>query len=179
MAELRRISVSDNFNLDEFLDPYTYLFEKDNGIDKMDFKVFQIAQKIREIHGKPIIINNWWATYQRLKKEGYSEINIVKIIEADNNVRKWSGLRTDRSNVGAKNGAHYKGQAADLVGNGDEYYNLVKNHAKELYCLGLRRIEDKRITRTWLHIDTLERNTKPNSIRVVDLTKSTETICFN
>jgi len=175
---MKRIEVSENFMLDEFLDPYTYLFDKDNGLDKMDFKVFQIAQKVRELHGQPLVINTWWGTYKDLKNRGYSDIDIVKSIEDNRGLRKWSGLRTVRSDVGGKNSEHRKGKAIDLKGNGLELYNIVKNNAEELYCVGLRRIEDKRITTTWLHCDTGERNTKPNSIRVVDLTKCTETIYF-
>ena len=54
----------------------------------------------------------------------------------------------------------------------------VRDNAKEFYNLGLRRLEDISITKGWLHIDTWEHNTKPNSIRVVDRTKCTETIYF-
>ena len=175
---MKRIEVSPNFFLDEFLDVYTYLFEKDNGLNKIDFKLFQIAQKVRELHGRPLVINTWWTTYLQLKAMKYSDIDIVKHIEGSSIIRKWSGLRTNRSNVGAKNGAHYLGKAIDMSGNGDELYKVVKDNAEALYCLGLRRIEDKKITRTWLHADTYEKNTKPNSIRVVDLTKCTETIYF-
>lgn len=175
---LKRIKVSNNFYLDEFLDPYTYLFDKDNGLNIMDFRLFQIAQKIRELYGKPLFINTWWNRYLDLKSQGYVDIDIVKFIENDNSIRKWSGLRTNRSDVGGKNSAHRKAKAIDLKGNGKKLYELVKANAKELYNLGLRRIEDKKITTTWLHADTWERNTKPNSIRVVDLTKCTETIYF-
>lgn len=174
---MKRITVSPNFYLDEFLDPYTYLKEKDNGLDQLDFKLFQIAQKVREMYGQPLYINTWWDFYQ-LKKDTLSIDQIISQIENSNSLRKWSGLRTSRSNVGGKNSAHRKGMAIDLKGNGQKLYEVVKDNAKELYCAGLRRIEDKKITTTWLHADTWEKNTKPNSIRVVDLTKCTETIYF-
>lgn len=177
-ATIKRIEVSSNFYLDEFLDPYTYLFDKDNGLDKIDFKMFQIAQKVRELHGKTLVINTWWSTYIELSKRDYSKIDIVKFIENNNGLRKWSGLRTNRSDVGAKNGAHYKGQAIDMKGSQHELFKIVKDNAKEFYCIGVRRLEDPKITNGWLHLDTMERNTKPNSIRVVDLTKETETIYF-
>lgn len=178
MMKTERIKVTDNFSLDEFVDPYTYLFETNFGLNQIDLKIFQIAQKIRELYGKPLYINTWWATYLSMKENNYSDIDIVKFIENSNGLRKWSGLRTVRCDIGAKNSAHKTGQAVDLKGDGEALYKVVKNNAKELYCLGLRRIEDKKITKTWLHADTLERYTKPNSIRVVDLTKETETIYF-
>lgn len=175
---MKRINVSPNFYLDEFLDPYTYLFDKDNGLDKIDFRLFQIAQKVREMHGKPLVINTWWNNYLELKKLNYSDKEIAIYIENNNSLRKWSGLRTNRSNVGAKNGAHYNGQAIDMKGNQHQLFKIVKDNAKDFYSMGVRRLEDPRITNGWLHLDTMERNTKPNSIRVVDLTKETETIYF-
>src|SRR5690606_35906318 len=125
--------------------------------------------------GKPKTINNWWSYYKG--KMNTTEIRqIIFNIEHSQAHRKWSGLRTVRCSVGAKNGAHYSGQAFDAVGNGKELYNLVKKNAKEFHRLGVRRMEDFRITLSWIHLDTLERNTEPNSIRVVDLTKATEII---
>lgn len=175
---MTRIKMTKNFHLDEFVDPYTYLFESDNGLSKLDERLFKLAQKIRELYGKPLTINNWWVHYVRLKQEGKNDLNIANALLANNSIRRWSGLRTLKSNIGAKNGAHYRGLAIDLAGDGDELYDIVKNNAKELYDLGLRRIEDKSIAKTWLHADTWEKNTVKKSIRVVDKVKSTETIYF-
>ena len=78
--------------------------------------------------------------------------------------------------IGASQSAHKQGRAADPKGDEKLYYKLVKDNAESFYKLGLRRLEDISITRGWLHVDTLERNTQPNSIRVVDLKKCTHTI---
>ena len=55
-------------------------------------------------------------------------------------------------------------------------FAIVKANAKEFYSLGLKRLEDPSITKGWLHCDTLELNTVPNTIRVVDLKKVTQII---
>ena len=61
-------------------------------------------------------------------------------------------------------------------GDEQELYNLVKENKKKFHEIGLRRLEDISITNGWLHLDTLETNVKKGTIRVVDLTKCTETI---
>ena len=165
---MERIKVSNNFYLDEFIDPHTYINDLHHGLNLLDFRLIQIAQKVREFCGKPLFINTWWDFQDKSISE----------IENDTSIRKWSGLRTSRCNIGAKNSAHKLGKAIDLKGNQKELFGLVKENAKEFHAIGVRRLEDPNITIGWLHVDTLERNTKPNSIRVVDLTKCTQTIYF-
>jgi hypothetical protein len=58
---------------------------------------------------------------------------------------------------------------------GDDWYGYVKNNAKTLYDLGLRRIEDKSIATTWCHMDTKEHR-EIDVIQVVDKVKVTERI---
>lgn len=174
-TNINRIKVSKYFHLDEFIDPYTYFNTPDNGLSKIDHKLFAIADLLRELKGTPGVINNWWKYYTG-KRDTTAISQIIFKIERSTNFRKWSGLRTSRCNVGAKNGAHYQGKAFDMAGLSGFMYDIVKENAEKFYNLGLRRMEDYRITPTWLHLDTLERNTEPNSIRVVDLTKATEII---
>jgi len=172
---MKQIKVSENFYLDEFIDPHTYFYEVKNGLDQIDHELFEIAQLLRDKWKKPIYINTWWSYY----KENETLLNcdqIIDDIENLNTIRKWSGLRTARCSIGAPQSAHKQGKAIDCVGNGKMLFNIVKKEPKEFYDAGVRRLEDYRITPTWLHLDTLERNTQPNSIRVVDLTKATEII---
>lgn len=178
----KRIKVSRHFYLDEFIDPHTYFNNDDHGLSLIDDRLFEIAELLRVLYGKPIYINNWWSFFQEHKNMILLDELIVKI-ETNKDLNKWSGTRTKRTSIGARFSAHKilknrKCQAIDPKGNEQELFYIVKTHAKTFYKLGVRRLEDISITDGWLHIDTLERNTKPNSIRVVDRTKSTETITF-
>lgn len=174
---MERIQVAPNFYLDEFVDPYTYFNCDDHGLSKLDKCLFDLAQLLRYLHGKPITINNWWSFYIE-KKDKWPLDHIINRIEQSKTLYKWSGLRTDRSPYGGPLSAHRVGKAIDPKGNEVELYNIVKKNAEAFYKLGLRRLEDFTITPGWLHKDTLERNTRPNSIRVVDKVRCTRTIKF-
>jgi len=178
----KRIKVSRNFYLDEFIDPHTYFSNDDHGLSLIDDRLFEIAQHLRVLYGKPISINNWWSYFQEHKNTAPID-ELIEKIENNNSLNKWSGTRTNRTTIGAKASAHRilkkrKCQAIDPKGYEKQLFKIVKHHAEAFYKLGLRRLEDISITKGWLHMDTLERNTKPNSIRVVDRSKSTETIIF-
>jgi len=178
----KRIKVSRHFYLDEFIDPHTYFNNEDHGLSLIDDRLFEIAELLRVLYGKPIYINNWWKYYQNHKND--IPLNeLIEKIEANNWLNKWSGTRTKRTTIGAKNSAHRilykrKCKAIDPKGNEKKLFEIVKTHAETFYKLGLRRLEDISITKGWLHMDTLRRNTKPNSVRVVDRTKCTQTITF-
>ena len=180
MKTFNRIKVSNNFYPDEFVDPHTYFTETDNGLHLVDPNLFTIAQLLRDYYGKGIRINSWWWYYEKNKLE-LTEEEMVKRIEKSTTISKWSGIRTSRCSIGASRSAHKlihsgKGQAIDPKGDQKKFFNIVKTNAEEFYNLGLRRLEDISITPGWLHMDTLERNTQPNSIRVVDRKECTETI---
>lgn len=174
---MERIKVNSNFYLDEFVDPFTYFNEEDHGLSLIDQRLFDIAQLLRYHYMKPVYINNWWSYYLD-KKDKWSTDYIIQKIESSRMVYKWSGLRTNRTSVGSSLSAHKSGQAIDPKGNEIEFFKIVKANAEVFYNLGVRRLEDIAITPGWLHIDTLERNTTPKSIRVVDLHKATQTIYF-
>jgi hypothetical protein len=165
---MERISVSNNFFLDEFVDPYTFFNEVDNGLSLIDKKLIDCVQLLREKHGKPIRINNWWA-YYIANKDKKTIDEIISDIEKSKTISKWSGLRTERSKIGAPASAHRLGKGADPKGNSTELLKVVEDNAKEFYNKGLRRLEDIKLTPTWLHMDTMERNVLPNHINVVDL----------
>jgi hypothetical protein len=150
---MSRIKVSDNFFLDEFIDDKTYKEEVDNGLSKIDQRLIKIAQFIRTKTGKTVVINNW--------------IGGGKFKE--------SGLRRHDTSTGAPLSQHKLGKAIDvkqLGMTGKLWRKFVEENAKELYDLGVRRIEDESITPSWLHIDLRPHNLG-RVIRVIDLKKET------
>ena len=89
---MRRIKVSDNFYLDEFVNPTTY--------NKFGYKsqryirpeLIKIAQCLRSFTGLPCTINNW----------------------ASGGAYKESGLRDFHTTTGASYSAHKFGAAIDI-----------------------------------------------------------------
>lgn len=177
---MERIQVAPDFYLDEFIDPYTYFNTEDRGLSLLDVRLFGIVQTLRNFYGYPIYINNWWTLYLKYKDDK-KITDIVSRIELENkkgNVNIWSGIRTERCSIGAKNSAHKMFKAIDPKGNEKRFFRIVKENLQLFYDLGIRRLEDIRITKGWMHIDTLERNTKKDSIRVVGRVKHVETLYF-
>jgi hypothetical protein len=179
---MERIKVTENFYLDEFIDPHTYLNSSDHGLSKIDTRLFAIAQRLRDYYGRSIKINSWWWYYLKYRYD-IPNYRIIYRIERAKTISKWSGIRTDRCKIGATQSAHRiihggRGRAIDPKGDQNKLYQIVKENAEEFYHLGVRRLEDPSITSGWLHIDLLERNTQPDSIRVVDLSQATETITW-
>lgn len=156
LKEMKKMKISEHFELEEFINPADFAEHKENSIDLIDKKLIDIAEFIRTNTKKPVTINNWHTGGQ------YKE----------------SGLREQNTTTGAKKSAHKSGKAIDVKikgWGGTEWYNWVRINAKTLYQLGARRIEDKSLATTWLHIDTKEHG-EPNVITVIDLTKVTERI---
>lgn len=150
------MKVNKYFDLREFVDPVTFAELGEESVDLLDEKLFKISEFVRETLDKPCTVNNWHTGGQ------YKE----------------SGLRNKNTTTGAKKSAHKLGKGMDIKAagmGGEEWYEFVKKHAKELYALGLRRIEDKKIATTWCHMDTKEHG-KANVIQVVDLTEVVENI---
>lgn len=168
---LQRIKVGKYFFLDEFVDPFTYFNEKDNGFSKLDKRLFEIADLLREKYGSSISINNWWSFYLQNSDKPLDWI-VMKIEESK--LSKWSGYRSTRCKIGAKASAHRLGKAIDPKGNEKEFFEIVKNNLKEFHALGVRRLEDISITKGWLHIDTHLLNVVPGTVRVVDLKRETQ-----
>lgn len=149
------MKISENFDLREFIDPITFAQKSSGAIDLIDRKLINIAEFIRVKIGQPVTINNWHIGGQF----------------------KESGLRNKNTTTGAKLSQHKLGKAIDVKAadyDGSDWYKFVKENAKELHDLGVRRIEDKSLATTWLHIDTKEHGKK--CIQVVDLTKIVEEI---
>lgn len=149
--------VSEHFCIQEFVDPQTFKDRGEASIGLINKKLIDIAEFIRSKIGKPVTINNWHTGGQ------YKE----------------SGLRNPNTKTGAKFSQHKLGNAIDCKASGfggNEWYEFVNANAKELYNLGVRRIEDKKLATTWLHIDTKEHGKQ--CIQVIDLTKVIEEIKF-
>lgn len=149
--------VSEHFDIREFVDPQTYKDRGEASIGLINKKLIDIAEFIRTKIEKSVTINNWHVGGQF----------------------KESGLRHPNTKTGAKLSQHKLGNAIDckaLGYSGNEWYDFVKANAKELFNLGVRRIEDKKLATTWLHIDCKEHGKQ--CIQVVDLTKVIEEIKF-
>lgn len=137
---MRRIRVNDLFFLDEFLDRRSY---------SNLLKLIDIASFIRRNTNLPVIINN----YNSGGSLGFR------------------GFRPIDCNIGASMSQHKYMNAIDInIGKMSpvEMFEYVKSNARDLYNLGLRRVEDISITPTWLHLDCKEHN--ENAILVIDRT---------
>lgn len=148
------MKVSQNFELQEFIDPVTWAEKKDKSINLIDSKLINIAQYIRSTTGKPVTINNWH------RGGPYKE----------------SGLRRKDTSTGAKFSQHKMGKAIDVKIHGmtgAQMNDWAKAHKTELFNLGVRQIEHKSLTKTWLHLST--KNTGVNGIQIIDLVKVVET----
>lgn len=171
---MNRIEVNKNFFLDEFVDPVTYFTTPDHGLSIMDPGLFDLAQLLRDHYGKPIYINRW---FEHLPSDlhVFDPESFLRVMESKK-VSVWSGLRTELCGIGAPKSAHKLAKAIDPKGDEKIFMKIVRDNASQFYALGLRRLEDISITKGWLHMDTHTANCKPNSIRVIDKTKCTETI---
>jgi len=134
------LKVSANFNLKEFIDPYTYGKFGDSSIWFIDPRIVTLAQFIRERLGKPCVINNWSTGGQY----------------------QYSGFRPPQCTVGAKLSQHRFGRAIDLKCSGmsaDEVReDIIKNFDVYKKSTALTTIEDGNYAPTWCHIDIRETN---------------------
>ena len=124
-----RIKVSKNFYADEFLHP------EETDINKIDLRLIEVAQWLRDALGKSITINNY-ATGGQYKE---------------------SGLRSQTTTTGAKKSAHKEGKAIDIKVSGmtaKDVYEFCLKNSDTLYEMGIREIEDARYTPSWTHLST-------------------------
>jgi hypothetical protein len=171
---MNRIKLNTNLFLDELVDPVTYFTEPDNGLNKIDPQLIDIFQLLRDKYGSSININGWWK-HLPVDLVVFDPVAFLELMQSKK-VPVWSGYRSDLCKIGAKRSAHKLGKAIDPKGDEKKFMQIVRDNAQQFYDLGLRRLEDIKITKGWLHMDTLDQNTKPNSLRIVDLKKCTETI---
>jgi hypothetical protein len=144
---MKRIPVTDNFFLDELIDPVTYSARGARSIELMDMRIILGLQFLRNVIGKPITVNTW-------HKGGNLRLR---------------GFRPEGTRTGAKWSQHKFGRALDFNVAGmttQEVHAVIMQHQKTLIERGwITTIEDARDTPTWIHIDC--RITGENVIRVV------------
>jgi hypothetical protein len=131
---MSRITVSKNFKLDEFIHPDIYNIYKSQSIKFIDVRLITIAQEIREDLGLPLTINTWY------NGGGF----------------KNSGLRKFDSTTGAKMSQHKFGRAIDLKCSKCDALKIAEvilNNKEKYLKLGVGRLENPAITKTWLHVD--------------------------
>lgn len=124
-----RIKVSKNFYADEFLHP------EETDINKIDLRLIDVAQWLRDTLAKSITINNY-ATGGQYKE---------------------SGLRSQTTTTGAKKSAHKEGKAIDIKVSGmtaKDVYEFCLRNSDTLYEMGIREIEDQRFCPSWVHLST-------------------------
>ena len=138
---MERIKVSENFYLDEFIDPVTYSRFGAKSQRYIRQEIIKIAQTLRSFSGLSCEINNW----------------------ATGGAYEESGLRNFETSTGAKYSAHKFGGSVDIkIGDLDSHEMakiIIDNYEDIFKPLGVTRIEDPSYTkgkyRSWLHIDTM------------------------
>ena len=128
------MKLTNNFSLQEFIDPDTYKRFGTSSVWFIDPKIVTLAQFIRERLGKPCTINNWSSGGQY----------------------QYSGFRPPKCSVGASMSQHRFGRAIDLKVKGmkaDEVREDITKNFDIYKKVGLTTIEDGAFAPTWCHID--------------------------
>ena len=128
------MKVSQNFILEEFIDPETFKKWGDKSIYFLDKKIISIAQFIRDRFKLGVTINNW---------------------HAGGNLQH-RGFRPPACTVGAALSQHRFGRALDCNVAGIFPRDLAKdiiNNFDIYKKLGVTTIEDPEFTDTWTHTD--------------------------
>ena len=126
------MNISEHFDIREFVDPEAFKARGDKSIELIDIRIVKVVELLREIVGKPIIINTWHIGGQ------YKE----------------SGLRQMNTATGAKYSQHKFGRAVDVKVSGmksEDVRNIIRSNWKFLKEAGLTTIEKD--TPTWVHLD--------------------------
>ena len=142
------MKVSDHFELNEFIDPVTLAEIGDDAVKLIDSKLFAIAELLRKVTGKPVVING------TLSGHTYTE----------------SGYRRQDSPTGAKKSAHKEGKAIDckVVGmSTPAVHTLILAHEKAFYDVGVRQMEDVAYTPTWTHLSTRGIDNTSKKIQII------------
>ena len=144
---MNRIKITDNFYLDEFIDPITYSERGERSIQLMDMRIILAIQHLREVINKPITINNW----------------------ASRGQFRESGLRRADTRTGARWSQHKYGRALDFRVSGmtpREVHQVIHQHERTfIERQWITTLEDARDTPSWTHIDC--RYTSKDSFLIV------------
>jgi hypothetical protein len=142
------VKLTTNFYLKEFIDPETYKQYGERSIWFIDYKVVNIAQRLRERLGVILYINTW--------PGGSFE---------------YSGFRPPGCLVGASKSQHKFGRAIDIktADNRESGAQMIRDeittHYKTYKDLGLTTIEHEDFAPTWCHLDT--RQTKQSNLKII------------
>jgi hypothetical protein len=140
------MKVAKDFVLQEFVHPELYRIFGNQAIRFVDERLITIAQFVRDVIDCPIDVNTY--------------------VYGGNYIDR--GVRLPESRIGAKFSMHKLGKAIDISSRFmgiEEIYNLIRKYDKDLFDMGLRRIEDIIYTPTWLHLDVA--NTRHHSIQII------------
>lgn len=148
-----RLKLTNNFYLDEFIPQKQYDHFGARARHLVRPEIIKIAQKLRDLAGVPLYANDW-AAGGSFQYRGYRPCDLL---------------------IGSPVSYHKMGMAIDLVSGSKspaQLLKIIQENAGAFYRLGLRRCEDPKITKTWLHIDmgitghvnrTTNGNTKGNT----------------
>jgi len=141
---MKRVKVSENFYLDEFMHPTIYRSLGGGSLKLIDERIITIIQELRVDIKAPIYINNWFngnPVYSGSLKIPNKYIN--------------SGLRLAKG-IGATYSQHRYGRAVDIKVKGftpKEVQEFILKNEDKYRKLGLSRLEDADYTKTWNHLD--------------------------
>lgn len=134
------MKISKNFLMQEFLTPedYNEVIKSENPETEfyklIDKNIVIIAQFLRELIGKPLVVNNWH-------------------VGGKFSLR---GRRPLKTKIGARFSMHKQGKAFDFSVediSSKEIKKIVIENQIKLYELGARRMESHLFSPTWCHID--------------------------
>ena len=132
---MKRVQISDNFYLDEFIPPDIYSERGEKAIALIDHRIVLAAQFLRETIGKPMIINNWWRGGKFTKR----------------------GLRRWNETTGARWSQHKYGRGFDFHISGmtpSQIHSIILQNEEMLINHQLITVlEDVRDTASWVHCD--------------------------
>lgn len=131
---MTRVQLTENFYLDEFIDPATYAKFGSRSISFIDIRLVEGIQFMRN-HMGSLTVNNW----------------------ATGGQYKLSGLRPFDTKIGAKWSQHKYKCAADVKSSKyspAELFAFLREH-EELYIKNqwVTTVENIKATPTWLHCD--------------------------
>ena len=168
---MKRVKVSENFYLDEFIDPWTYYLYGSKSIRYIAPQTIAFTQRVREILDTPCAVNTW-SNHGKMSAEEF----LLQPRWKQNRSRKESGLRVfDKALynkklkargmkgdalvqkvVGSTTSQHKFGRAADIKQNAftsKDVHDLIKDYLPELMDMGLSTLEHHEATPTWVHMD--------------------------
>ncbi len=126
------------FDVREWVDERTWGMLGPKAAWQIDQRIVRIADKVRELAGAGVMVNNW-----HYRVRGASKFQS-------------SGLRAKWDGTGAALSQHRRGCAADLKVTGmtpTQVFDLIQANKALFIELGLTTVENLNATPTWLHVD--------------------------